>query len=148
MWQPWMRVESTRGTLDTAAELCRKLRDHDDATCAVTLRVQALWWREFGRGACVLVGEGARGRAQGFVLEQFEAVLLLHARPLPPADLGRPGSAARCDGREQCVAAAKAKGCALYSYGVSPPIEGATALSDVFQRKMGVFGGPPTNTVS
>lgn len=73
--KPWQRLDRSGSTPDTADSMCRRLRSQDGETCRTYHIVQALWWREFGRGACVLVGEEARGAAQGFVIEQFELIL-------------------------------------------------------------------------
>ena len=72
--KPWMRYERSR-VPDTEQDLCRRLREKDEATCAAYLRTQALWWAAFGAGRCLLVGEAAAGKAQGFVVQ---ALSLIH----------------------------------------------------------------------
>lgn len=73
--KPWQRFDQRALTPDTAASMCRRLRSQDAQTCKVYLELQALWWKEFGRGACIIVGEGAHNAGQGFVIEQFEVVM-------------------------------------------------------------------------
>lgn len=72
--KPWQRLERST-TPDTPDAMCRRLRSRDAPTCTAYLRLQQLWWSEFGKGACLLVGEGSRSLAQGFVIEQFETIL-------------------------------------------------------------------------
>ncbi|KAL1518599.1 hypothetical protein AB1Y20_002887 [Prymnesium parvum] len=142
--KPWQRLD--RGGVDTAADLCRRLRSRDEETCEVYLAVQALWWREFGRGACILVGDGARGKGQGFVVEQFAHILRVHT-PLEPRDVGNLSLGQPCPNVAECVAIARSRGCEQYTLGVSGHarhLVDARSLLHVYQRKLGVFGGPPT----
>ena len=41
------------------------MRDLDAATCERYLETQAMWWRAFGQGRCLIVGDSARGQGQG-----------------------------------------------------------------------------------
>ena len=65
--KPWMRYERSRRP-DDERELCRKLRNADAQTCSRYLAIQALWWRAFAAGRCLVVGDSAARLAQGFVI--------------------------------------------------------------------------------
>jgi hypothetical protein len=149
--KPWMRYERAGAHADTAEELCRKLREKDADTCARYLYTQALWWRTFGEGRCLIVGDAATSQAQGFVIDAFEVVLRMHRPSMPPRDAGnvsRPGNV-RCEGAASCLRAAAAAGCvrndAVLSLGRErglDPLTTRSLLSDVYRAKLGTFGGP------
>ena len=71
------------------------------------------------------------------------------ARDICAGNATRPGNV-QCDGVDACVRAAAAAGCtgddALVSLGRERGLPPATRslLDDVYQAKLGVFGGPPT----
>lgn len=148
--KPWMRYErSPYTTADTAENLCKRLREASAETCARYLELQALWWRAFGEGRCLLVGNTAAGKRQGFVIDSFPTVLRMHRPTLPLADVGNVSRGMRCDDVERCLTQARAAGCAaddaLLTLGGDRGLpEGVrTLLGDVYQPKLGVFGGPP-----
>ena len=148
---------------DAEGDLCQKLREHDEETCSRYLETQAMWWRAFGAGRCVIVGDAAAGKAQGFVVDAFETVLRLHQPSLSALDVGNTTRAGqrqrnvRCATMAACVAAAEAGGCtgddALVSLGRERELGSLNSgrrlpvrslVDDVYQWRLGVFGGPPT----
>lgn len=139
--KPWQRIDRLGPNPDTATDMCRRLRNHDAENCAQYLSLQALWWREFGQGTCIVVGDGARGRAQGFVIEQFEHVLRMHGVQ-SDVDVGNQTRGRRCADASACSAVARSLGCVLHKLGVKERLGGARDVMQVFQRKLGVFGGP------
>ena len=87
--KPWMRYDvRSRQRPDTAEDLCRRLREKDAETCAKYLETQAMWWRAYGQGRCLIVGDAARGLGQGFVIDSFEIVLRMHSSKLGVRDVG------------------------------------------------------------
>ena len=148
--KPWMRYERGRRP-DAASDLCRRLREKDDETCARYLETQAMWWRAFGAGRCLVVGGAARALAQGFVIESFEVVLRMHGS-LPLKDVGnasRSRSNVACEDAAACATAAAKAGCtdadAVLSLGSESglPRSIRSLLQDVYRPKLGIFGGPP-----
>jgi hypothetical protein len=153
--KPWMRYDRSRSA-DTQADLCRRLREKDEETCTRYLRTQMLWWRAFAAGRCLIVGDAARGKGQGFVVDAFEQVLRMHQPTLPPRDVGNNATGTRCVDAADCVRAATALDChapsadeqwreaTLLSLGREKGLAAGvrTLLEDVYQPKVGVFGGP------
>ena len=149
--KPWMRYERPgMRILDTATDLCRRLREKEVETCERYLETQAMWWRTFGEGRCLIVGNAASGRAQGFVIDTFALVMRMHRSTLPPRDVGngtRPGNV-RCANATACLEAAQAAGCtqddSVLSLGREPGVPPSirSLFDDVFRLKLGVFGGP------
>ena len=121
-----------------------------------------MWWRAFGKGRCLLVGDAARGLGQGFVVDAFETVLRMHRPALTAKDVGIghrqatiSGNKAvdvHCGSLSACQQAAAARGCAsrdasaeflslAMEEGIKPG-KMRTLLGDVYMAKLGVFGGP------
>ena len=144
--KPWMRRDRPSSGPDSSADLCRKLRNHDEATCTIYLRMQALWWWELGRGSCIVVGEGAKGQRQGFVVESFEHVLRLDHASLPASDVGNLSMGVACPGIEQCATLADGLKCEQYTIGLTAlqarRFPAAQPLLQVYKPKLGIFGGP------
>ena len=152
--KPWMRYDRGRSP-DTADDLCRRLREKDAPTCARYLATQAMWWRAFGVGRCLIVGVAATHRKQGFVIDSFETVLRMHPASLPAKDTGNTTRAGnlKCADVLSCLQHAKAAGCdpvddsrQVLSLGREEglPKSVRSLLDDVYRPKLGVFGGPPT----
>ena len=138
---------------DSAYDLCRRLREKDDDTCARYLVAQDMWWRAYGARRCLIVGDAALRRAQGFVIDAFATVLRMHKAGLSAADVGNStrGGNVRCANPVACLKAAADAGCSadhvdsVLTLGHEPdmPPSVRTLLNDVYRPKMGVFGGPP-----
>lgn len=148
--KPWMRYERARKP-DTPEDLCRKLREKDSETCARYLATQNMWWEAFGAGRCLIVGDVASGKGQGFVIDAFQTVLRYHQGALRPRDMGNTTRAGniRCASAPACLAAAAKAGCLVESDAVLSlgrerdlPNTVRSLLDDVYQWKLGVFGGP------
>lgn len=139
-------------TFACAVELCRRLRESDPDTCARYLAIQALWWREFAHARCLVVGNAAAGKGQGFVIDAFERVLRMHRASLPAVDVGNQSRGESCADSATCVQAARRFGCraeqdeilSLGSEGGLPPLV-RSLLDDVYQPKHQIFGGPATD---
>ena len=155
--KPWQRYDARGGRggrPDSADDLCARLREKDGDTCGRYLETQAMWWRAFGTGRCLIVGDSARGRRQGFVIDAFEMILRVHRTALPPIDVGNVSQAGstKCDDVRSCVQAAAGAGCtgaeALLSLGSEAglPPGTRTLLDDVYRTKNGIFGGPGSRT--
>lgn len=142
--KPWMRYDQIGRNIDDQATMCRRLREHDDPTCRRYLAVQGMWWKQFGSGACIIVGDSAAGLGQGFVIESFEWVLRMHRPKLHQRDVGNLSVGERCGSAKLCTAAATTLGCTPLTVGHESGFLNTTrSLLDVFQHKLGIFGGPP-----
>jgi hypothetical protein len=134
---------------DDARTLCSRLREGDADTCERFLHAQAVWWRAFGSGRCLVVGPAAAGKRQGFIINAFPFVLRMHSDKLQGIDVGSPLHGVRCTDGADCVRVALEHDCraedgTLLSVGTEPSVRGVrTLLGDVYAQKLGVFGGPP-----
>ena len=145
--KPWMLLDTITGahSRPELAACSRKAREKEEkaameATCQTQRTLQALWWREFGAGCTVVVGDSARRMGQGFVVEQFETVLRMHDAGLEAADAGKQtGGTKRCADAAGCRRLARGP---LYTVGNEPELpEARSLLHSVYRRKVGVFGG-------
>lgn len=136
-----------------AAACARRAREPETkaalaATCATQRKLQALWWREFGRNRTMVVGRSAvapGSRGQGFVISQFERVLRIERGAaglggrtgLRAEDVGNLSVGEWCDAPEQCVARASGE---LYTVDKEPGLPQARTLMSVYQKKVSTFG--------
>lgn len=158
--QPGVMLAGGAGQLlqAEAAACARRAREPESkeaiaATCATQRRLQALWWREFGRGRTMVVGQSAvapGSRGQGFIISQFERVLRMEGDasrlhgggraaggPLRPDDVGNLSVGEWCDAPEQCVARTLGE---LYTVDREPGLPQARTLMSVYQKKVTTFG--------